>query len=328
MAATVEEVVKSLLGGVGNESEVLLAIQWVNERYQELVSRVRFNHLRKVGEFRTAARVTTGTITSTKGSKAITGDSTTWATSPGAFATTVQPYWAFRGASAWYEIDVVTNDTSLTLLTAYSEESLAAGSSYEVVKRYHPLASSARWLGQFIHPRLGVLLGEPIHPQELDTLDPQRNFSASSPTCVSYVGTTKPGNTDGEGILMVEVYPYTANAELIKYVYWDIPSVLTLTGSLPPQIDGYVLKEGAYIDYCRFMMAKREKEGKLESTTFWRNEMHAARTKWEYMITQATKSDRAVDDLTFVMQRDSGRGYGGAEIVTAHDHWLSKYTRP
>lgn len=325
--ATVDEIVKTLLGSVDTETDVLLAIQWLNDRYKELVSRVRFNHLRRVGELRTAAMVDTGSITIARDSKAVTGGSTTWATSPGVFATTTQPYWALRGATAWYEVDYVTSNTALRLVTAFSEASLSSA-SYKLAKRYHILDSSARWLGQFVHPRHGVLLGEPISQHELDSIDPRRSVTGSPPGYVSLVGTTKTGNTDGVGTLMVEIYPYSEEAELLQYVYWDIPSAFGMGDTIPPQIDDYILKEGAYIDYCRFMMAKREKEGKLEATTFWRNEMHAAKTKWEHMIAQAARTDRAVDDASFILERSGASNYGLGVVKTARGHWLSSYSRP
>jgi hypothetical protein len=56
--------------------------------------------------------------------------------------------------------------------------------------------------------------------------------------------------------------------------------------------------------------------------------MHAARTKWEYLITHAIKADRSVDDLTMILERDSGARVGSGEVMTALDHWMSKYTRP
>lgn len=327
--ATAREVARDLLGSLASDENMILCVKWIDNRYKELVSRVRFNHLRKIGELRTEAVVDTGTITATRGSTAVTGVTTTWATAPGAFATTTNPYWAFRASVAWYEVDVVTDDTNLILLTEFSEATQAAGSSYKLVKRYHPLADNARWLGQFVHPRLGIPLGEPISLDELDDIDARRTLSGSQPSYVATVGTTTSTNTDGQDILMVEIYPYPDEAELIKYVYWDLPGTISITTTIPAQIDGYILKEGAYIDYCRWMMAKREKEGKFEATTFWRNEMHAARTKWEYIINQATRTDRAVDDTSFILERDSGsrRGRFG-DIITARGHWLAGYTRP
>ena len=325
--ATVEELVKESLATMSSEVSYLMGVKWLNDRYKELVSRVRFNHLRRIGEFRTGAVIDTGTITATRDSAAIVGVTTTWATTPAVFATTVQPYWAFKAGVAWYEVDAVVGDLSLTLATAYSETTEAAGSSYKLVKRYHPLDSNARWLGQFVHPRIGLPLGEPISQDELDSIDARRTLVGSTPTYVSSVGTTKTGNSDGVGTLMVELYPYPDEAELIKYVYWDIPSAFGITDTIPPQIDGYILKDGLYVDYCKYMMAKREHQGKLEHTTFWRNEMHAARTVWEGKINQAVRADRAVDDTTFILQRDSGRHHPGA-IRTAQGHWLAGYTRP
>jgi hypothetical protein len=327
--ATVETIVKESIASWNSEVAYLLAVKWLNDRYQELVSRVRFNHLRRIGELRTAAVIDTGTITATRGSTAIVGVATTWAAAPAVFATTVQPYWAFKASVAWQEVDAVVGNLSLTLSTEFSETTQAAGSSYKLVKRYHMLDSNARWLGHFVHPRLGVNLGEPVTQKELDSIDPRRTLIGALPQYVSPVGTTKTGNTDGVGNLMVELYPYATEAELIKYVYWDIPSEFGITDTLPPQIDAYILKDGIYINYCKYMMAKREREGKLEATAFWRNEMHAATTKWEAKINQATRADRAVDDLSFILERDSGSSHHGfGDIRTARGHWLSGYTRP
>ena len=178
---------------------------------------------------------------------------------------------------AWYEVDAVVGDLSLTLGTEFSETTQAAGSSYKLVKRYNLLSSNSRWLGQFVHPRLGVNLGEPVSQQELDSIDPRRTLVGSLPAYVSVIGTTKTGNTDSVGTLLVELYPYSTYAELIKYVYWDKPSTFGITDTIPPQIDPYILKDGMYIDYCKYMMAKREHQGKLENTTFWRNESSVAR---------------------------------------------------
>jgi hypothetical protein len=325
--ATVEELVKESLATMSSEVSYLLAVKWLNDRYKELVSRVRFNHLRRIGEFRTAAAITTGTITATRSSAAIVGVATTWNVAPAVFATTVQPYWTFKAGVAWYEVDAIVGALNLTLSTEYSETTEAAGSSYKLIKRYHALATNARWLGSFVHPRLGISLGEPISQQELDSIDARRTLVGSLPSYVSLIGTTKTGNTDGVGRLLVELYPYSTEAELIKYVYWDIPSAFDITDTIPPQIDGYILKDGLYVDYCKYMMAKRENEGKLEHTAFWRNEMHAARTVWESKINQAVRADRAVDDTTFILERDSGR-YRPGDINTARGHWLAGYTRP
>jgi hypothetical protein len=310
-----------------SDAQTLVAVQWVNDRYRELISRVRFNHLRKVGELRTIGTNSVGTVAVTKGDTAVTGTGTIWNVSPGTFSHGTQPFWAIKIGNSWHEIGSVSDATTIGLKTAYAEDTETAA-TFTIVKRYHVLADDARWLGHFVHTRLGVNLGEPISPQELDSIDPQRMTYSAPPKYVSVVGTTDRLNTvNGEGILMVELYPYASSAELFKYVYWDVPRAFGIGDSIPPQIDAYVLKEGAYIDYCRFMMSRREKEGKLESAAFWRNEMNAARTKWEYYIIQATKADRAADDVSFLLQRDSGDLARSGDIKTAKAHWLAGFTR-
>jgi hypothetical protein len=93
---------------------------------------------------------------------------------------------------------------------------------------------------------------------------------------------------------------------MLYYTYWDIPSELEITTTIPPQIDGYVLKEAAYIDFCRLMSSTREREGKLEAAAYWRNEGRAQETKWAKIIQDATRADRGSDDLSFILQRAGG----------------------
>lgn len=324
--ATAQEVARDLLGSMSSDEDVLLAVRWIDNRYKELVSRVRFNHLRRIGELTIPGVYTTGTVAITRDLATVTGASSLWATTPGIFVATAQPYWALRATSAWYEVSAVSGNTTLTLLSAFAENTVTT-STYVLAKRYHPLPVSARWLGQFIHLRLGTVLGEPVSIAELDDVDARRTIYGSPPCYVSVVGTTKTGNTDGVGRIMVEVYPPPKDSEILRYVYWDLPSSITVTTTIPPQIDGYILKEGAYIDYCRWMMAMREKENKPEAAGFWRNEMNAAITKWEHMVSQATRTDRAVDDVYFILQNDNSSRYVG-DVRTARDQWLVNYRRP
>ena len=40
----------------------------------------------------------------------------------------------------------------------------------------------------------------------------------------------------------VEIYPPSDESEITHYVYWDLPSALTISSTIPAQIDAYVLK--------------------------------------------------------------------------------------
>lgn len=319
--AKTADIARDLLGSLVTDGTMPIAVRWIDNRYKELVSRVRFRHLRKVGEVYLPAAVTTGTVAVTRGSTAVVGTTTTWITAPGIFATTVAPYWFIRSSVAWYEIDAVVNDTSLTLRTAYAEDTNATA-SYTIVKRYHPLATDARWLGIFVHSRLGTNLGYPVSADELDYAHPRRTHIASPITMVAQKG------VNASGALLIEAYPYPSTSEMLHYVYWALPSTLDIDTTIPAQVDGYVLKEGAYIDYCRYMMSLREKENKIEAAAFWRNEWRAQETAWENRIREASRTDRGVDDLTFILRTIHSSGPMVSDIRTARDHWLATYTFP
>jgi len=315
--ATVADVARDLLGSMASDTAMPVAVKWIDNRYKQLVGRVKFRHLRKVGGLYIPPSVSTGTVTLTRGSTTLTGIGTTWGTSPGTYATGTQPYWFVRTSATWYEIDVVTSDILGTLAYAYAEDNVTA-TTYTIVKRYHALPATVRWLGAFIHQRLGVHLGAPIPLQKLDTEEPRRTLVGSPPSYVAQKG------TNSSGALVVEVYPYQSTGELLHYVYWDIPTTLDYGTTIPPQIDPYILKEGAYIDYCRHMMAQHDKTGKVDACAFWRNEYRAAETKWENIIRDAARTDRADSDTALLYKSLHSTPRSG-DIKTAYGDWLATY---
>ena len=95
--ATVEELAREIIGSVDSNIGYLLATQWIDRRYKELVARVRFRHLRQVGELRIPAPYDTGTVTCTRDATSVTGSGTTWTN----IGTGTQEYYYFRAKTAW-----------------------------------------------------------------------------------------------------------------------------------------------------------------------------------------------------------------------------------
>jgi len=312
--ATVADVARDLLGSMASDTSMPIAVRWIDNRYRELVSKVRFRHLRKLGELTVPAAISTGTVSVTLGSTSVAGSGTTWATAPAVFTTGAAPYWSLRANSVWHLIDAISGNTTLTLSSSYSETTNSAA-SYYIVKRFHPVGSSARWLGKFVVQGIGRDLGEPIAMDELDSIDPRRTLIGSEPVTVAQAQ-----NGPSSGI-MVEVYPYPSSVTMIHYTYWDIPDELDVDSTIPAQVDGYILKEAAYIDYCRLMSSQREKEGKLESAAYWRNEGRAQETKWQLIMRDAIKADRGSDDLSFILQRNAGPSYSES-ILTKRENTI------
>ena len=307
--ATTEDVARDLLASMNTDAGFLNAIKWIDYRYKQLCSRVRFRHLREIGEYQIPARVSTGSVAVTRDATAVVGSSTTWATAP--TTTTVATNWYFRAASAWYQVASFSSDTDLTLTTAYSEDT-GSSQSYNLVQRYHSLHTNARWLGDFVHTRLRTNI-DVANMGQMDRDAPGRTLVGMYPTQVSQMG------TDSSGDLQVEFYPYSDESEIVHYVYWGMPSTLSITTTIPPQIDPQVLKEGALIDLYRYLKAKAISIGQIDAAALLRNDEHAQNTRWERIMQEARRADRGVDDTSFILKHYGGRRGLTGDITDARD---------
>lgn len=316
--ATVEEVARGLLASVSTDVGYLTALKWIDNRYKEVVSKVRFRHLRKVGEVVLPAKYDDGTVDVDRDSDSVTGTDTLWETNIGSGD---QEYYAFRASSAWYNIESVDGETTITLSSTFSEDDVDDG-SYSIVKRWHALDSSARWLGDFIFTRLRLNLGKPVSLDQLNREAPGRVLSGSYPVRVAQIG------VDSNGYLMVEFYPYCKDSEIIHYVYWDLPSDLAATTTIPAQIDANVLREGALIDLYRYLKSKAYDEGKVDVGNSWRNDEMAQRTFWRNYLKDAARADQGADDASFILTHF---GYGqprSKDITNARDIVLDRWSWP
>jgi hypothetical protein len=314
--ATVDELARDIVGSLALDEGYLLAARWIDNRYKQLVSRVRFKHLRQIGEIQIQATYDTGTVVTTRDSTAVTGTDTVWTTAP---TTSPGEYWFFKGTSAWYQIASCASATALTLSTAFSEDAIAAG-SYKIAKRYYALDTTARWIGDFVLSRLRLPL--PLIPlEQLDREAPGRILTDQYPRCVSQIG------VDTNNYLKVEFYPYSATSEIVHYVFWDLPTALVIGSTIPTQIDPYVLKEGALIDAYRYLKSKARQKGDHEGANSWRNDEFAQSTKWERNIQEAVRADQGADDRSFILSHYGGRR-GTGDIATAHDHVYSNWSYP
>jgi len=133
------------------------------------------------------------------------------------------------------------------------------------------------------------------------------------PTQVSQLG------TDSSGDLQVEFYPYSDESEIVHYVYWGMPSTLSITTTIPPQIDPQVLKEGALIDLYRYLKARALSIGQIDAAALLRNDEHAQNTRWERIIQEARRADRGIDDTSFILKMYGGRQGLTGDITDARD---------
>lgn len=310
---TVEAVAQATLSAISSTAGRLLTASWVNDRYRQLIGKVRFKHTRKMGVLAVPATISAGTITVTRDSKYVVGDATAQAA-----WSSEQIGWFFRSGTTWYQVVGVAPDKTLELVSTYAEDSLAA-TGYRLAKRYYDLPTNVRSLDLFVHMRMTTSFTL-VPPDFLDTLAPARPDASSGPRYACDVGMSDPGGR------RLELYPMSDTSELLHYVYRELPERLKLTDTLPSVIDGYVLKDGVLIDVMRWEQAQAAKAGKVEVAALWRNDSRAQETVWSKAIQAAIMADRGVDDLTFVWQsaRFMGMGSPVTDITTAQDQVWSR----
>lgn len=314
--STVDEVVRDTLAAIATDANAIAAAKWLDNRYKEMVRKVRFRHLRAIGELSLEGVYDTGTVTTTRGSTAVAGSSTQFETDIGA---TTHTHYYFRTNTAWYRISSVTDETNLVLSSEFAEDSVSGG-SYEIVKRTYSLGSSVRWIGDFYHTRLRRRLNSNIGLDALNIIAPGRELAGNIP---NYVVQT---SVDSSGYVTVEVYPPPAETELLHYVYWSLPSTLTISSTIPPVIDPDDLKEGILIDLYRYEKARAIRDGNIEQAGIWRNEEKTQMTIWQNKIKEAIRTSRAADDLTFILEMFPGSAKM-TDQRTAHDYIVQNWSR-
>lgn len=313
--ARVDEIAQEALSAVSSTASRVLASTWVNARYVELITKVRFKHTRRVGVLTMPAPVSAGTATLAVGASVVTGDSTAraaWLALPSVEG------WHFRGATVWHRVVGRTPDGDLRLASAYTESALSAA-SYVLAQREHDLDLRARSPELFVHMRHNYHF-RPIAPEFLDTLAPERADISSGPRYASIVGSGLAGG------IRIELYPLSSQAETIHYIYRELPLKLRISDAIPSVIDGYILKEGVLIDVMRYEQAAAAHGGDVNAAALWRNDARAQETRWRELVNQAIIQDKGVDDATFVVQTATqyGRVAGPRDILSASDQVWSR----
>lgn len=311
--ATVSEVARSALAKLNSSAGHLLAAQWINDRYRHVAARTKLGSLREIGELTVPAIVTAGTVTTTQGSRTVTGDATAAAAwSPALVGQ------AFRASTVWYTVEGISG-TTLTLASAFAETAVTA-SSYTIAAQIVTLDPRARWLSDVIvHARRRL----PIQAVSRDVLDqraPGRPWASGS-GAQTWAEVGDRVNADGRVSKAVELYPYSTTNELYYYVFYTVPATLGLDDALPPELDPHVLVEGVLIDAMRYEMSRMAQLGKIEAAALWRNEYRAQETRWERVILDAFRASSAIDDRGFLFASMNWMPVG--DVMTARDDvWL------
>lgn len=309
----INDIARGMIASIGSTVDVLIASKWVIERYQQLCNRAYFKHLRRIGTLTIPAPITAGTVSATRGSRTITPNATALA-AWGSFVIGRH----IRIKTVWYEITQFAGGV-ITLASEFAEDNQSAV-SYRIVQRYVSLASDARRIGAFVHPRRRSSIGT-ISLAELDTIAPSRPSVTPGPAFVAEV------EKDPSGARRVEFYPYSDLTEQILYTYWPSAPVIDIpNGHIDDAIDPYVLREGAMIDLFMWEAGRSMRTQDINGAGFWRNQSLAQRSIWEKVMLDALESDKGLDDATFILQSNEMTHLAG-DITNARDQVLSQWPR-
>lgn len=308
MALTVEDVARAACAALDSDAGHLLASNWVVERYRELATRVRFRHLRQVGELTIPAPITAGTVTYNLGETTVTGD------------TTARAAWANNNVigrfillgDEWYAVVGDTLAGDLMLQTPITNPSVTGG-SYRLYQRHIALPVAARQLGTFVALRQARPL-DVLSLVELNLLAPRRGALSGGPSSVTEIG------IHPDGSRLVEFYPYSTQPEHIAFTYYaQTADEMHPTDVLPPQVDVATLKCGVMADLLRYEMMKLIRKGDFNGAGLLRNEMRTQLTEWNAQIAQASRADVGLDDVTMLLATAGHGAASDGDVQTAFD---------
>lgn len=322
---TVREIAFDVRASINTDANLLQCAQWISNRYQQLMSRGRFSHLREVAQVVVKAAVTLGHVNVALGSNLVEISDPIALAAINTIGEGLQDYW-FRGQTNWYKI-VGTNwrptgTLELILEATYADQASNANSGYHICKRFTRLDPRARWLGETMLLQNRNVTISRMSPAEMDLAYPRRPIvSGFGP-----IWWCQQGLDEESQAIVVEFYPYSTVDHLVHYILWAHPGKLEIDDPIPPQIDGYILKEGALIDAMRFEAAKAIKAGSADMAGYWTNNYRSQATQWERNILEAIRNDRGTNDIALMLR--TGWERRPRDVVSARDELYARGNRP
>jgi len=223
-----------------NPPNPVISLDWLQHRYESILSRAPFNFLVIEATFNTVAEITAGTVTVTLGSATVTE---TTSNANGWSSSVVNRYFRASGDTEFYLIDAFgdANPDTLTLNRVY-EESTATTKGYRIFQRFYSLASDVREVISMVRIDSPVPMIESSQA-ELDYAFPHRSRLGNP-------GIYSPAGTDSSDNLQVELYPIPDEAKGILYRYiQETPALIDADVNLIPQVPFGLLKSGWMSDY-------------------------------------------------------------------------------
>lgn len=241
---------------------ITLAEQFIRDRYRRILERRDWSGLRREAEFQLNNEKHDGTVTFTRGTPTITGNSTTFA------ASDIGRQFKVGTGSPIYTIINVAGQ----VLTLDRPIGVASGTAvaYRIIDAYvTPAADFLRFV-LVADPLQGWRLRHWITANELTTMDPQRNFFgqpyvlADRMYNVATAGASQP-------VPQYEAWPYTTSARTLYYMYIKRGADLIQDADVPIwPIRSDVLVSGALADVARWPGTAQNPNPYFSSPQYWK----------------------------------------------------------
>ena len=241
MALIVGDLLQSLQREAGdNPPDPVLSVDWLQQRYESVLTRAPWPFLIKEATFNTTAEITAGTVTVTLASTTVTE---TDSNANGWSSSVENRYFRATGDSEFYKISTFTNANpdTLTLERVY-EQTTANTQGYRIFQRFYSLASDVREIMSIARIEIPGFLTE-VSQEELASVLPNRP-SVGNPGFWSYAG------RDSNNNFQIELYPIPDKARGFLYQYLEsTPSLVDADVTILPQIPFGLLRSGWLADY-------------------------------------------------------------------------------
>ncbi len=241
MALIVGDLLQSLTMEAGdNPPNPMLALDWLQQRYESVLTRAPWPFLIKEAVFSTIAEITAGTVTVTNGSATVTE---TTSNANGWSSSVESRFYRRDGDSEFYKISTFgdANPDTLTLNRVY-EGATGTVIGYTIFQRFYSLASDVREVMSIARVETPGFLTE-VSQEELATVLPNRP-SLGNPGFWSYAG------RDSSNVFQIELYPIPDAANGFLYQYLEsTPSLVDADVTILPQIPFGLLRSGWLADY-------------------------------------------------------------------------------
>lgn len=327
MAGTILDTATQIIAATASDAGVQLAVNWLNQRYAEYISRGRKRQNRRFGAIYAPIPITNLTINATQGNAGITFSAIPTDPTTGAQINLIG--WHLRTNVTWYFITNHTAGSTNAQIQSPFTDATGTTLSATLVQRFLPVTDpSCRWISSVVHMRRRKRLRE-IPWEALNSRYPGKTPILAAPWCWAeaprFIANI---SLSGAGQKFIEVYPPSSVVETYNYVYWNVPQVFAVTDILPPEIDEWVLREGVLVDVYRYKQNKWADAGNQVMADHWAQQVVMQEARWEAAIQKADVADALYhNNIPVEIDMFDDAGEFGGDITNAHEWIMSGWTQ-